>query len=231
MLHKTNHSLTLTALLMAVLLATVLPISKTVPANADPDKIVYVVIAIDSEGPVDLHKNPGGHVASVFVSGFRNSHEDSFGTPFKMTWYSHMSALIAYGDNGPNGPLLTYTYSDGTPAGVSGCLSLRDILHNNWGPEMAMYGDEDGYHHHFMRWTGSGPYAGWDEYDQGPDDPAYTDHMDTIDHMILDDGFFPSSWRTGWLVQTSGLSNWPNNGYRSTTRHPTVTTIRGIRLG
>ena len=96
-----------------------------------------------------------------------------------------------------------FVYGDGSLAGVSGYTAIRDILVNNWGTEIQTYGDSIENHHHFMIYDGT-----WKRYDNGPD-AGYPDYqMYALDHMIIDRNFYPSTWRSGWLVMTPSLSNW-----------------------
>ena len=45
-------------------------------------------------------------------------------------------------------------------------------------------------------------------YDDGPDS-GYGDYqMYALDHMIIDNSFYPSSFRSGWNVMSTSLSNW-----------------------
>jgi hypothetical protein len=173
-------------------------------------KIVYVVICIDTE-MWGGHGQHGGSVnpvmdmraysrtspltvAAVFDSSLRNSHTDSYGTAFKITWFAEMDYLMAQGN---------FVWRDGSPAGVSGYTAIRDILVNNWGKEIQKYSDSIEYHHHFMTYNGT-----WKRYDNGPDAgyPGY--QMYALDHMIIDDNFYPSSFRSGWLIMPPALSNW-----------------------
>jgi hypothetical protein len=184
-----------------------------IPIMAENDSnIVYVAICIDSEmwGGHNLYLgNPSPHptmdmraysrtspltVAAVFNESFRTSHRDSFGNTFKMTWFAEMDYLMAQGN---------YVWGDGSPAGVSGYTAIHDILMNNWGAEIQIYGDSIEYHHHFMIYDGT-----WKRYDNGPDAGYPEYQMYALDHMIIDRSFYPSAFRSGWLVTSSTLSNW-----------------------
>jgi hypothetical protein len=133
-------------------------------------------------------------VAAVFNSSFRNSHKDSFGNIFKITWFAEMDYLMAQSN---------FVWGNGSSAGVSGYTSIYDMLMNNWGTEIQTYGDSIEYHHHFMIYNGT-----WKPYDNGPD-TGYPDYqMYALDHMIIDRNFYPSTWRSGWLIMPTALSNW-----------------------
>ena len=70
---------------------------------------------------------------------FRNAHVDSYGNPFKMSWFMEMDNFINQGQ-----------FQDGTPFDY---LTVYQLLLDNWGSEVAQWGDEIGYHHHFMQWN------------------------------------------------------------------------------
>jgi uncharacterized repeat protein (TIGR02543 family) len=132
--------------------------------------------------------------AAVFDSGFRNSHRDSFGNIFKMSWFAQMDYLMAQSN---------FVWADGSPAGVSGYTAIRDLLVNNWGTEIQTYGDSIEYHHHFMIYNGT-----WQRYDNGPDAGYPEYQMHALDHMIIDRNFYPSSWRSGDWIMPPALSSW-----------------------
>lgn len=175
-------------------------------------KIVYVVICVDSEmwgghdpylgnttanPTMDMRayaQSPPSTVSVVFNDSFRNSHTDSFGNAFKLTWFAEMDYLMAQSN---------FVYGDGSPANVSGYTAIYDILMNNWGADIQKYGDSLEYHHHFMIYDGT-----WQPYSSGPDSgyPGY--QMYAIDHMLIDDGFYPSVFRSGWDIMPPALSNW-----------------------
>lgn len=201
------------AVAIALLTATLVLSFSIVNIRAQENrKTVYVVICIDSEmwgghnpyaGSTDPHPTMDMRaysrtspltVAAVFDSSFRNSHLDSFGNTFKMTWFAEMDYLMDQSN---------FVWGDGSAAGVSGYTAVRDILVNNWGGEIQTYGDSIEYHHHFMVYDGT-----WEHYDNGPDEGYPEYQMYALDHMILDRNFYPSTFRSGWLVESPALSNW-----------------------
>ena len=117
--------------------------------------LVYVVNAVDTEPfdnhimtpqhrPFDLHnfiKGQSTYIEPLMASTFRNANKDSFGMPFKMTWYVEMDNYI---NNG--------VYADGTSMNY---LTLYNTFIDNFGPEITTWGDELANHHHFMTWNGS----------------------------------------------------------------------------
>jgi hypothetical protein len=126
-------------------------------------------------------------------SNFRNSHRDSFGSTFKVTWFVEMDYLMSQA---------VFVYADGSSAGVSGYTAIHDILADNWGTQIKTYEDSIEYHHHFMIYDGK-----WERYDKGPD-AGYGDYqMYALDQMIIDRHFYPASFDTGWHIMPPALSN------------------------
>src|SRR3989304_913354 len=111
---------------------------------ADPQSTVYVVVLVEAEmwgglghaaylgtsnpNPTlqvnEYAVNPPSTLASVINPVFRLNNKDSFGNPFKITWFAEMDYLFAQGN---------YVWGDGSSAGVSGYTSVYDLLMNNWG--------------------------------------------------------------------------------------------------
>jgi subtilisin family serine protease len=151
----------------------------------------------DPNPPLDMRCyaiSPPSTMSQIMDDSFRNDNKDSFGTPFKMTFFAEMDYLMSQG---------VFVYGDGSPAGVSGYTGIRDIMLENWGTQIETYGDSVEYHHHFMLYGGV-----WYPYDNGPD-AGYEDHqMDAIDKMILDGNFYPVSWDSGWGIMPLVLSDW-----------------------
>jgi hypothetical protein len=178
-------------------------------ASATPQKIVYVVINVDTESingkylnssilhpsmDVALYSSsPPSTFTRVFDPSFRGSISDSFGNSFKMTWFTEMDYLYSQS-----------IFVNGTaPAGISGYTAMLDLLQKNWGSQMQTFGDAIEYHHHFEIYN-----RVWTEYDDGPD-AGYGDYqMYALDHMIIDNGFYPASFRSGWNVMSTPMSNW-----------------------
>jgi hypothetical protein len=178
-------------------------------AIASPQKIVYVVINVDTESPSGKYLNdstlhptmdvslysssPESTFTRVFNPAFRNSVYDSFGNSFKMTWFAEMDYLYSQS-----------IFVNGTaPADVSGYTAILDLLQKNWGTQIQNFGDSIEYHHHFENYNHV-----WERYDDGPD-ARYGDYqLYALDHMIIDNSFYPSSFRSGWNVMSTSMSNW-----------------------
>ncbi len=179
-------------------------------AYAAPQKIVYVVINVDTESPsgkflanstlhpimdVSLYSSsPPSTFNRVFNTTFRSSILDSFGNSFKMTWFTEMDYLYSQ----------SIFVNGSAPAGISGYTAMLDLLQKNWGAKMKTFGDSIEYHHHFEVYRN----GVWQAYDEGPD-AGYGDYqMYALDHMIIDNNFYPASFRSGWNVMSTSMSNW-----------------------
>ena len=129
--------------------------------------------------------------SQIMDLGFRNATTDSDGHSFKMSWFMEMDNFI---NNG--------LYADGRSMNY---LTLYNELMNNWGNEVRSYGDEIAYHHHFMYWDGTQwQMGGQEQADTGP----YDEHNNALDRMVLDAGFFPTDFRSGWLNNHNQLQAW-----------------------
>ena len=168
--------------------------------------VVYIVNAVDTEAfndhpttpqhvPFDLHnfiKGQSTYIEPLMADSFRNANKDSFGTPFKMTWYVEMDNFI---NNG--------VYGDGAPMNY---LTLYNTFVSNFTPELTTWGDELAYHHHFWAWNGTSWAQG--TYEQQALTGPYDEHNNALDRMILDAGFFPTDFRSGWLTTSNPLQGW-----------------------
>jgi len=207
MVRSSKRFLVVAALIILIIGSSVAIIPVRSPSGP---KIVYVAICVDSEasgfggiGSTNPHptlnvseysRTLPKTVAAVFDGAFRNSHRDSFGNVFKMSWFAEMDYLIAQSN---------FVWADGSPAGVSGYTAIRDLLMNNWGTGIQTYGDSVEYHHHFMDYDGT-----WQRYDNGPDAGYPEYQMYALDHMIIDRSFYPSTWRSGDWIMPPALSSW-----------------------
>ena len=177
--------------------------------QASPQKIVYVVICVDTESPtgkflgsttphptmdISLYSSsPASTFNSVFNNTFRSSISDSYGNNFKMTWYTEMDYLYSQ----------SLFVNGTTPINESGYTALLDLLQKNWGAQIQTFGDSIEYHHHFEIYNGA-----WQQYNNGPDS-GYPDYqMYALDQMIINNNFYPSSFRSGWNIMSTPLSNW-----------------------
>jgi hypothetical protein len=129
----------------------------------------------------------GTTISHIMGWDFRTTHADSFGNPFKMSWSVEMDNYVNQGQ-----------FADGTPFDY---LTLYNLLMENWSEEVEGWGDEIAYHHHFMYWDGS-------NWVQPANLTGYDWHNEALDTMVLEGGFFPSAFRTGWLWTNNQLQSW-----------------------
>ena len=181
---------------------------------ANATKTVYVVICVDTESidghfigdtypdptmdMTDLSNASSTTVSQVMESAFRNSITDPSGGHFKITWFPEMDYLTSQS---------TFTVS-GNPAGVSGYTAILYLLQQNWGTQIQSYGDEIEYHHHFEIYQN----GAWVDWNSGPTAYPETDYggfqNTALDHMIIDNNFYPTAFRAGWNIMTTPMSNW-----------------------
>ncbi len=125
------------------------------------------------------YTSPDGQAAQVMAESYRNAHRDSLGNPMKFTWYMQCGSLYTYGT-------------------TTGTLLPFELMQDYHGAEIEHWGDELAYHYHTWIWNdpdGDGVY----HWNQAPDFSYCLDDFDqTVAHLILDRGFYPTSFRSGW---------------------------------
>lgn len=124
------------------------------------------------------YTSPTGQAAQVFAESFRDAHRDSLGNPIKLTWYMNCGSMYACGTD--TGPLLPF-----------------DLMMDYHGADVARCGDEMAYHYHTWIWNGSA----WVQAAEFTESQA--DYESTVAHLVIDRGFYPTSFRSGW--------NWMSN--------------------
>lgn len=191
-------------------------------APAPTAATLWVVIAIDTEnGRVDWYasgkprqndpnplfdtsnfKPSDRETSAIFSPAFRQAHRDMAGTPFKMSWFAEMDALMAaatYLDESPQHPELT-----GKPCGYTAVL---DTLQRYWRVPLEQFDDGLYWHYHVQVWSGS-RWLGCAEAAALPDHAQYGT---ALTRMLLDAGFYPSVFRAGWLWENDALGRFLNN--------------------
>lgn len=114
-----------------------------------------------------------GPVSAVFANSFRQAHADSYGTPFKISWFMHGGGWFQHGTN-------------------TTAVSTTYLIRKHWQDGIDEYGDELTYHFHHFKWSGSQ----WVMADQFAD--TIWDFDWVMSQMILDEGIIPASFRSGW---------------------------------
>lgn len=198
----------------------------TRPGEAVPARIYVQVCSDTSTGGIstsrryidfpeldNTYTTPEGQAAEVMSEAYRNAHRDSLRNPIKFTWYMQTGSLYAAGTD--SGPLLPY-----------------ELMEDYHGDAIRRWGDEMAYHYHTWIWSdpnGDGTYY----WNQAPDFSYCMEDFDrTMCRMLLDRGFYPSSFRSGWhymdnlwqrhlddWIPYRFENDWP--AYRTTTEEPT----------
>lgn len=117
--------------------------------------------------------NPTGVYAQVFDETFRNTHTDSLGNPFKVTWFMHGGGWFQFGTN-------------------STSISSLFMIKKYWHAQLKRWGDGLEYHFHHFKWNGSA----WVQADSFAD--TIWDFDWTMSQMIIDESLYPVCFRSGW---------------------------------
>jgi len=163
-------------------------------------QVVYVVHAIDTESDAlddyefnqELHLgsfDPDGSIAAVFDSSWRIAHLDSYDNPPIFTWYLMTHEAHCESNQGGN--------------------AIPEAMLSRFSDDIDIWGDEIGWHYHHSDWVD-------DEWAQlfTFNGSVYRDKPDTglavsqLAMLVLENGFFPESFRAGWTWENTQLSNW-----------------------
>ena len=124
------------------------------------------------------YASPTGMAAQVMADSYRNAHVDSLGNRLKLTWYMNCGSIYSGGID--TSPILPY-----------------ELMMDYHGNEIARWGDEMAFHYHTWAWDGSA----WTQTAEFT--PCLPDFEQTLAHLVIDRGFYPASFRSGW--------NWMSN--------------------
>ena len=182
-------------------------------AQADPAKpaaakrgIVYLVIAIDTEpyqiDPAVLEQIPefgnfayNDKVAQTMEPSWRGCHTDSFGDSLKLTWFVMSHELFCHAPDG------------------SCTMVLDTLLKFHYAIEQ--FGDQLAWHYHHADWTDPNEdgVSHWNQL-LTFDRTTYTNGVDVgiaermLNRLLIDRGFFPAAFRTGWTWENDAFSRW-----------------------
>jgi cell division septation protein DedD len=182
--------------------------------GATATKTVYVVICVDAQSidghfigdpyldptmdMTDLSNASSSAVSQVMGSAFRNSITDPSGGHFKITWFPEMDYLTSNS---------AFTVS-GNPVGVSGYTAVLSLLQQYWGNQIQSYGDEIEYNHMFEIYQ-NGAWVDWNSGPTAYPEEDYGGYQNTaLDHMIIDNNFYPTAFRAGEYIMSTPMSNW-----------------------
>jgi len=165
---------------------------------------LYVAIGVDTEGStawdtdtknqtfsLDDYKTDSGEISEVMNSSLRYSHNDSYGNPFKVTWFIENDHAYDEGIN------------DSDP------WVIFENMTTNFGDNISTYGDQLAWHMHVWDWTDPDEDSTyhWNQITQ------FTDIEQTwaekaLAQVLIERDFFPSTFRTGWVWMDNNLSSW-----------------------
>lgn len=169
---------------------------------------VYVVAALDTE-PINLwdypyqqtlnlsnYSRPGPSVLTQIMNPmYRSRYTDSFGGNLKFTFYLMSGESICQSTSGCNAIF----------------NAMRPFL-----PEVSAYGDELAWHLHNTAWRPTGQPdidSAWSQIisfngiDYGRSADIDAAEM-MLSRLLVDDGFFPTNYRAGWVWENTDFSNW-----------------------
>lgn len=131
----------------------------------------------------EIFSKPDGRLYQLFHEDFRNSHTDSAGRPFPFTWYMHGGGWFTEGQN-------------------SNAASTTFQIKKYWLDEIERWDDEIAYHYHHFQWNGTK----WVMASNFP--MTIPDFEWTMSQMIIDEGDYPVSFRSGWNYMDNEYQNY-----------------------
>lgn len=155
---------------------------------------VYVVCAIDTEGPIDDPHKPDilsnwgrvdNLICKITSDQYRLSYPDSYGRGLVFSWF--ILHLTGFKTNPFNRAM--------------GYHSVYDHYLSVHGETIEKYGDGIYWHYHQPAPSGVG-----NEWCR--DWTHCTEYYNILAHMVLDRRFFPNCFRAGGRIQDDDLSNW-----------------------
>lgn len=163
-------------------------------------KIVYpapvnIVICVDSEPRPQAFNYPfqqppgegdyssaSSNVGLVMGNSFRSQYLDSNGIPLKFSWFVEADPRVDY---------------------LGGYDWVYQQL-SRWSNEISRFGDELDWHVHMMTLDYSGSVPTFNQTTSFNSD--YFE--DSLNHLLLDCGIFPSAFRSGYTWENNDLSQW-----------------------
>lgn len=157
-------------------------------------KNLYVVTAIDTEGPIDDPRKPDilnswervdALVSKLFGKGFRNAVMDSDGKGIIISWF--ILTLTGFKTNPFNRPM--------------GYHQVFDHYTQKYGEAMKAHGDGIYWHYHQPAISGIG--------NEWCNDWIHTNEYDNIlARLLLERQFFPACFRAGGRIENNDTSWW-----------------------
>jgi hypothetical protein len=201
------------AMIRRAVLAVTICLMTVSAAQADPAKpaapkrgIVYLVIAIDTEpyqmDPAALEQIPkfdnfayNDKVAQTMEPSWRGCHIDSFGDSLTLTWFVMSHEMFCHVPDGS-------------------CTMVLDTL-LKFQHAVVQFGDQVAWHYHHADWTDPNEdgVSHWNQL-LTFDRTTYTNGVDVgiaermLNHLLIDRGYFPGAFRTGWAWENDAFSRW-----------------------
>ena len=155
---------------------------------------VYVVCAIDTEGPIDDKRKPeilntwervDSLIKGITAKEFRSAYVDSSKGSLVYSWF--ILHLTGFKTNPFNRPM------------------EYNAVYDHYLDEFkeTFEGNNDGIYWHYHQPAPSGVGNEWCR-----DWTHCTEYNNVLSHWILDRGFFPSCFRAGGRIEDDDLSNW-----------------------
>jgi hypothetical protein len=155
---------------------------------------LYVVLAIDTEGPVTDKKNPellnswkkiDRAMTKLFDESYRNKYPDNFGGWLKVSWF-----------------ILYWTGFKTNPVKRDfGYHKIYDHYLKKFGHEMKKYNDGVYWHYHHPPLDGVGNK--W-----GTDWTTNLEYFNILNRMVIDRKYFPPVFRAGGTIENNDTSYW-----------------------
>lgn len=154
---------------------------------------VFVVAAVDTEGPTAIHAGSDwakveAEVGRVMSDGFRARFTDSAGQRPRVSWF--ILDFVGYSEN-PHGVEMGREGVFGRYR--SGALSEKAL---------AAAGDETAWHYHHPALGGV-----WQPH-WNPDWQSNSTYEEILNRRLLDHGWFPAAYRAGGTVMSNAQSLW-----------------------
>ena len=144
----------------------------------------------------DLYTAPQGNAYKVLDPVFRHQFVDSFGQPMKLTWWMMTGNVFRYADN--------------TDVPFPNIMTLY-LIKKYHRAAIEQCGDQLAWHYHTFIWSdynGDG-LSYWNEahtFQECREDFDYT-----LAQMLLEEGLFPASFRSGWHYMDNEWQQYLNN--------------------
>ncbi len=140
-----------------------------------------------------LYSDPARNGYGVMAPSFRNRLLDFYGVPMKLTWWMMAGNMFRYATN------------CNVPIANSMPFYLMQRYH---GDAIKQYGDEISLHYHTFYWSDYDQDGQWWWNQAQTFDESKEDFDFTLAQVLLDEGIFPVSFRSGWHYMDNSWQNY-----------------------